>query len=74
MFLLPPRWALFGAYIGVFQTPEFSWFDFITGCLPIAPVDPVAACALAPPLAVGHQSLPAATAAAMRTSATFSAT
>jgi lysine-specific permease len=27
--------VLFGANIGVFQTPVFSWFDFITGYLMI---------------------------------------
>ena len=27
--------GLFGANIGVFQTPVFSWFDFITGYLMI---------------------------------------
>ena len=29
--------VLFGANIGVFQTPVFSWFDFITGYLMIPP-------------------------------------
>jgi lysine-specific permease len=27
--------VIFGANIGVFQTPEFSWFDFVTGYLMI---------------------------------------
>jgi lysine-specific permease len=30
--------VLFGANIGVFQTPVFSWFDFITGYLMIPAV------------------------------------
>ncbi len=27
--------VIFGANVGVFQTPQFSWFDFITGYLMI---------------------------------------